>query len=330
MVTTPVTEQLNIDYPIMQGGMMPVSDAELAAAVSNAGGLGVIVSPMYDEPADLRDEIQKAKSLTDKPIGVNISLYPASDPLPNDQYINVSIDEGVEVVETSGTKSPEEFVDTLHDGDVTLIHKVAEVQHAKKAEEIGADIVTIVGNECGGHPGLNQLTTLTLTPMVVDAVNIPVFAGGGIRDGQTLAAALSLGADGVIMGTRFLATEECNVHPAFKRRMIESDASDTEIIMESIDMNTRVLDNNTAQKVLEREQELEAQNADFETKLEELMPLISGDKSKKVFNEGELEVGTASLGQAVGSIDEVLSVEALIETMVTDAKKSAQRLENIF
>lgn len=330
MLSTEITELLDIEYPILQGGMMPVSDAELAAAVSNAGGFGIIASPMYDTPEDLREEIRKAKSLTDEPIGVNISLYPASDPLPNEGYIDVCIDEGIQAIETSGTRSPESFVDTLHDGGVALVHKVAEVKHAEKAEEIGADAVSIVGNECGGHPGLNKLTTLTLAPMVAEAVDIPVIAGGGIRDGRTLTAALAVGADGVVMGTRFLATEECNIHPALKQRMVESDAADTEIIMESIDMNTRVLDNETARKVREKEQELEERDADFETKLEELMPLISGERSEKVFHEGEIERGTASMGQAVGSIDEVLSVETLIQRMVADAEASFDRLDGLF
>lgn len=329
MVTTDLTALLDIDLPIVQGGMMPVSDAELAAAVSEAGGLGVIASPMYDTPADLREEIRRAQSMTDKPLGVNISLYPASDPLPNEGYVDVCVEEGIEAVETSGTQSPEQFVDTLHDGGVKLIHKVAEVRHAEKAQEIGADAVTIVGNECGGHPGLNKLTTLTLAPMIVDAVDIPVIAGGGIRDGNTMAAMLALGVDGVVMGTRFLATEECNIHPAFKQRMIESDASDTEIIMETIDMNTRVLDNETAREVLEKEQELREREADFSTKLSELMPLITGERSKKVWHDGELEAGTAALGQATGSIEEVLSVEELFERMVEEAEASRDRLDAV-
>lgn len=330
MTTTEITELLGIEYPILQGGMMPVSEAELAAAVSEAGGLGIIASPMYDTPEELREEIQKARSLTDEPIGVNISLYPASDPLPNDGYAEVCIEEGVAAVETSGTRSPEEFVEPLHDGDVALIHKVAEVEHAEKAQEIGADAVSVVGNECGGHPGLNKLTTLTLAPMVVDAVDIPVIAGGGIRDGRTMAAAFALGAEGVVMGTRFLATEECDIHPAFKRRMVDSDASDTEIIMESIDMNTRVLDNETARKVLEKEQELEAEDADFDTKLATLMPLITGEKSEQVFHEGDLEAGTAALGQATGSIEEVLPVEDLLERTIEEAGEAQENLRSTF
>lgn len=330
MVTTELTELLDIELPIIQGGMMPVSDAELAAAVSEAGGLGVIASPMYDTPEELREEIQKAQSMTDKPLGVNVSLYPASDPLPNEGYIDICVEEGIEAIETSGTQSPEQFVDTLHDGGVKLIHKVAEVRHATKAQEIGADAVSVVGNECGGHPGLNKLTTLTLVPMVVDAVDIPVNAGGGIRDGKTMAAALSLGAEGIVMGTRFLATEECNIHPAFKQRMIDSDASDTEIIMETIDMNTRVLDNETAREVLEKEQDLREREADFDTKLAELMPLITGERSKKVWHDGELEAGTAAVGQATGSIEEVLPVEELFDRMVEEATASRDRLNEIF
>lgn len=319
MLNTEVTDLLDIEYPIIQGGMVPVSEAKLAAAVSEAGGFGIIASPNFETPEDLREEIRKAKELTDEPLGVNISLYPASKPLPNEGYIDVCIDEGIKAVETSGIRSPEEFVDTLEDGGVKLIHKVAEVKHAKKAEEIGADAVGIVGVECGGHPGLNNLTTMILTPLVDEAVDIPVIAGGGIRDGKTLAAALAMGADGVVMGTRFLATEECQIHPDFKQTLLDRDQTDTEIVMKCIRMNTRVLENETVEKILEKEEKLEQEGADFDEKLEELMPLISGEQSKKVWHEGKLDEGIAACGQDIGSIDEILSVEELIKNMVDEA-----------
>lgn len=329
MLETEVTDLLGIEYPIIQGGMVPVSEAELAAAVSEAGGFGIMASPNFPTPEDLREEIQKAKELTDKPIGVNISLYPASTPLPNEEYIEVCVDEGIAAVETSGVRSPEKFVDTLKDGGVKLIHKVAEVRHAEKAEEIGADAVGIVGVECGGHPGLNNLTTMVLTPLVADAVDIPVISGGGIRDGRSLVAALALGADGVVMGTRFLATEECNIHPDFKQRLVDADESETELIMKCIDMNTRVIKNEVAEEVLEKEEKLEQEDASFEERLEELLPLISGEKSEEVFHEGKLDNGIASCGQAVGSIDEILSVEELIEKILAEAEDTIDRLGSL-
>lgn len=329
MLNTRVIDLLDIEYPIIQGGMVPVSEAELAAAVSEGGGFGIIASPNFETPEDLREEIRKAKELTDEPLGVNISLYPASEPLPNEGYIDVCIDEGIKAVETSGVRSPEEFVDTLKDGGVKLIHKVAEVKHAKKAEEIGADAVGIVGVECGGHPGLNNLTTTILTPLVSDAVDIPVIAGGGIRDGRTLTGALAMGADGVVMGTRFLATEECQIHPDFKKKLIDKDQTDTEIVMKCIQMNTRVLENETVEKILEKEEELEQRDASFEERLEELMPLISGEKSKEVWHDGKIDAGIAACGQGIGSIDEILSVEEVINNMVEDAEDVIERLYSL-
>lgn len=329
MLETQATNLLDIEYPIIQGGMVPVSEAKLAAAVSEAGGFGIIASPNFETPKDLRKEIQKAKELTDKPIGVNISLYPASRPLPNEGYIEVCIDEGIKAIETSGVRSPEEFVDMLKEGGVKLIHKIAEVKHAKKAEEIGADAVGIVGVECGGHPGLNNLTTMVLTPLVSDAVDIPVIAGGGIRDGRTLIAALAMGADGIVMGTRFLATEECQIHPDFKQKLIESDQTETELVMRCIRMNTRVLRNQTVEEILEKEERLEEEDADFEEKLEELMPLISGEKSKEVFHEGSIDAGIAACGQGVGSIDEIMSVEKLIDKIVSEAGETIEKLNSL-
>lgn len=199
MISTRVTKLLNIEYPIIQGGMVPVSDAELAAAVSNAGGFGIIASAVFSSGDELRAEIKRAKNLTSKPFGVNISLFPAARPLPNEEFIEVCIDEGIRAVETSGVRSPDEFVDPLRKGDVKLIHKVAEVRHAVKAEKIGADAVAVVGVESGGHPGVHDLTSMILIPLTVDAVKIPVIAGGGISDSRSFVAALALGADGVMM-----------------------------------------------------------------------------------------------------------------------------------
>ncbi len=329
MFSTRITDLLNIKHPIIQGGMVPVSEAKLAAAVSEAGGFGIIASPNFETPEDLRKEIRKAKDLTDKPLGVNISLYPASRPLPNEGYIDVCIEEGIEAVETSGVRSPEEFVETLKDGGVKLIHKVAEVKHAKKAEEIGADAVGIVGVECGGHPGLNNLTTMILTPLVSDAVDIPVVTGGGIREGRTLAAAMALGADGVVMGTRFLATEECQIHPKFKKELIKKDQTDTELVMKCIQMNTRVLENETVQKILEKEEKLEQENASFEERLEELMPLISGEKSEEVFQEGDINAGIAACGQSIGSIEKIMSVEEVINSIIVEADEVIDKLSTL-
>ena len=330
MITTQITELLQTKYPIIQGGMVPVSDADLAAAVSNAGGFGIIASAVYSSGAELRTEIEKAKSLTSQPFGVNISLFPAARPLPNDDFIKVCIDEGVAAVETSGVRSPEEFVKPLKEGGVKLIHKVAEVRHAEKAERVGADAVAIVGVESGGHPGQNDLTSMVLIPLTTKAVQIPVVAGGGITDSTSFIAALALGAEGVVIGTRFMATEECRAHPRFKKWMVDARENDTTIVMRSIQMNTRAMKNEATRQVQEKEQKLVQKGASIGEILNELMPIIKGEQTKRVLTHGELDAGVVSCGQAVGSIDEILSVKKVIDGIVGGAEPILQRLDSLF
>ncbi len=329
MIKTRITELLKIEYPIIQGGMVPVSDAELAAAVSNAGGLGVIASPVFSSGEELRAEIRKAKELTRKPFGVNLSLFPSARPLPNDEFVKVCVDEGVAAVETSGVRSPDEFVDPLKGGDVKLIHKVAEVRHAVKAEKIGADAVAIVGVESGGHPGLNDLTSMILVPLTVDAVDIPVIAGGGISSSRSFVAALALGAEGVVMGTKFMATKECKIHPKVKQWMVDAKETDTTIVMRSIRMNTRAMKNKTVHEVLAREQELEQRGATLEESLAKLMPLIRGEQTKKMLKQGKLDIGVASCGQIVGSIDKVVSVKEVIDGIILGVDQVLKRLNSM-
>ncbi|MGD8566214.1 MAG: nitronate monooxygenase [Candidatus Bathyarchaeota archaeon] len=329
MIETLITKLLDIKYPIIQGGMIPVSDAELAAAVSDAGGFGIIASAVFSSGEELRTEIVKAKNFTDKPFGVNISLFPSVRPLPNDEFIKVCIDESVSAVETSGVRSPEEFVEPLRDGKVKLIHKVAEVRHAIKAEEIGADAVTVVGVESGGHPGHNDLTSMILVPLTVDAVQIPVLAGGGITDSRSFVAALSLGADGVVIGTRFMATKESNIHPKFKEWMINAKESDTTIVMRALKMNTRAMKNETTEKILHKERMLKQRNATFEEILAELLPLIKGEKTKKVFKNGDLNAGVAPCGQTIGSINKILTVKKVIEDIIKGSDSVIKRLNLI-
>ncbi len=308
--------------------MVPISDAELAAAVSNAGGFGIIVSAVFSCGEELRAEIRKAKNLTSEPFGVNISLFPAARPLPNDEFIEVCIDEGIKAIETSGVRSPDAFVDRLKEYDVKLIHKVAEVKHAVKAERIGADAVAIVGMESGGHPGLHDLTSMILVPLTVDAVEIPVIAGGGISDSRSFVAALALGAEGVVMGTRFMATSECNIHPRFKKWLVDAKENDTTIVMRSIKMNTRAMKNETTRKVQEKEQKLEQKGASLEEILSELMPLIKGEQTVRVFKQGDLDSGVASCGQVVGSIDKILRVKDIIGGIAEGVELVLQSLDS--
>ncbi|MGB9802285.1 NAD(P)H-dependent flavin oxidoreductase [Desulfofundulus sp.] len=319
---TRITELLGIKYPIIQGGMQWLSRAELAAAVSNAGGLGVITAATHETKQDLVREIRKTRELTDKPFGVNISMLPEVGPKDKTPaYIEAVIEEKVPVVETSG-RSPEEFVPFLKQAGIKLLHKVPAVRFAQKAERIGADAVIIVGFECGGHPGMDDVTTLILVPKAVDSVSIPVIAGGGIADARGFVAALALGAEGVVMGTRFIATKECPAHPKFKEWMVQARETDTTIIQRSIRNAARVIKNSAAEKVLE----METRGAS----LEELLTVISGRVGRRALFEGDIEGGTFAMGQCVGLINEIKTVKEVIEEIVGSAEAVLTRLQKIW
>jgi nitronate monooxygenase len=322
MFKTRVTEILGIEYPIIAGGMMPLSTAEFAAAVSNAGGLGIITSANFTTASGLREEIRKAKTLTDKPLGVNINLFLREEaPWPTEKFIEVVIEEEIKAVETSGIRSPAEYIPRLREANVKVMHKVTTVRHALKAEQVGADLVGIIGSEQGGAVGMDEVTTMVIVPAAVNALEVPVVAGGGIGDARGFVAALALGAEGVIIGTRFMATKECPVHPKFKQWMLQARENDTVILERSIRMTHRALKNRTADKVLE----MEARGAS----LEELLPLISGEGARKLFLEGELDAGIAHCGQIVGLINDIPTVKELIEGIVIEAKAIGKRLASL-
>lgn len=319
---TRVTELLGIKYPIIQGGMQWLSRAEFAAAVSNAGGLGIITAATHPGKKELIEEIRKTRELTDKPFGVNISMLPEVGPKDKTmEYVEAVIEEKVPVVETSG-RSPEEFVPYLKKAGIKLLHKVPAVRYAKKAERIGADAVIIVGFECGGHPGMDDVTTMILTPKTVDSVSIPVIAGGGIADARGFVAALAMGAEGVVMGTRFVATTESLAHPKFKEWIVNAQETDTVIIQRSIRNAARVMRNAAAEKVLE----MEARGAS----LEELLTVISGKVGRRALFEGDLEGGTFAIGQCIGLINEIKPVKDVIEEIVRGAEEILSRLQKIF
>lgn len=318
MLKTRITEMLGIEYPIIQGGMLLVSQPELAAAVSNAGGLGIITSANLSSGKELRREIRKVKDLTDKPFGVNLSLFPAVKSIPNDEFVEVIIEEGVKAVETSGVKSPEEFIPKLHTGGVKVIHKTATVRHAKKGEQAGVDAVTVVGFENGGAVGMEDVTTMVLVPKAIDVMKIPVIAGGGIADARSFVAALALGAEGVVIGTRFMATKESPVHPSFKEWMLKAQENETVLVERSIKNTHRALKNKAAAKVLE----MEAKGAT----LEELLAWIGGDNYRGVVLEGNLEEGMAYCGQVVGLIDSIPTVKAFIDDVINGALEIGRRL----
>ncbi len=316
MFETRVTELLGIKYPIIQGGMMWVSKAELVSAVSNGGGLGILSALTFKTPEELGEEIDRCRKLTSNPFGVNITFLPTLKPVNYDEYIDVIIKKGIKIVETAG-RNPEPYMEKLKKNNITVIHKCTSVRHAKKAESIGCDVISIDGFECAGHPGEDDITSLILIPRVAEEVKVPVIASGGFADGRGFVAALSLGADGVNMGTRFLATEEAPIHPNIKKKLLEAKETDTILVERSLKNSVRVLNNAHAKKV----KEMEERGAT----LQELAPLLSGLLGLKAIQTGDPENALLACGEAVGLIKEILPVKKVIEKIVEEAKEIIQK-----
>ncbi len=317
MFKTRITELFGIEYPIIQGAMMWLSRAEMVAAVANAGGLGIMAALTFPTAKELREEIRKTKSLTDKPFAVNITLLPTMRPRSLEEYIEAAIEEGVTIIETAG-RNPMQYMKQLREGGVKVMHKVASVKAARTAERIGVDAVTIVGFEEGGHPGMDDVTTLVLVPRTVDALDIPVIAGGGIGDGRGLMAALALGAEGALMGTRFMLSQECPLHTNIKKRLLESSEKDTLMIMRSINNPERVITTDFARRVLEME--------DKGTSLEELLPMIDGRRQKKALDKGAVDEVMIPCGQVVGLINDLPTIKEIIDGIIKEAGIIAKRL----
>jgi nitronate monooxygenase len=299
------------------GTMGYQSTPQLVAAACNAGAFACLTSIMSKTSQALRDEIRKTKSLTDKPFGVNINLFPMVSPLPHEEYIEVALEEGVKVIETSG-RSPENLVERIKKGNARLMHKCARLRDARTAERVGADIVEIVGFECGGHPSKENVTSLVLIPQVVDAVKVPVIAGGGIADARGFVAALALGAEGVIMGTRFLATKECQIHPNFKERLVSAQSTETMFVMRTLTDPMRVLRTELMMKV----QDLEDKGAS----IEEIIPLVAGQRSMKAMEAGNVDESLLACGQIVGLVHDIPTVKELVERTMEEATALYERL----
>ena len=321
MFKTRLTELLGIEYPILQGGMMWLSTAELVAAVSNAGGLGILTALTFENKDRLREEIRKVKELTNKPFAVNVSMLPnLAAGEQTEAYFQVVIEEGVGIVETAG-RNPASYLPPLKEAGVKIIHKVPAVRFAQKAESVGVDAVTIVGFECAGHPGMDDVTTMILIPKAKDLLKIPVIAAGGIGDARGFMAALCLGAEGVLMGTRFLLTHECWAHPNIKNAFIRADETKTVIIERSIRNAARVLMNDAASKA----QAMEERGAT----LDELLTVIGGQLGKEAFTGGNVDSAVIACGQVVGMINELKSVKEVIDEIVEGAKSIQQRMKGI-
>jgi len=320
MFQTRVTEMLGIEYPIIQGVMLWLARSELASAISNAGGLGIISSASFPTAKELRQEIRATKEMTDKPFAINITLLPTLRPVDHEEYIRAAIEEGVSIIETSG-RSPEPYMKLLKEAGVTVMHKCARVRDARTAERLGADMVTIIGLEAGGNPGMEDVTSLVRIPLAADAVDIPVIAGGGFGDGKGLVAALALGAEGVMMGTRFMASRECPAHPAIKEWLLRAKEEDTIMINRAFNNPERVLKTELSLEVLEREER--------GATLEELLPLITGLRGKQALDGGNINEGVIACGQVVGRINDLPGVSDIIREVMSQARLVGQRLQRI-
>ena len=308
---TRFTEALGIEYPVVQGGMMWVGRAELAAAVSEAGGLGIITALTQPTPADLVTEIERARTLTDKPIGVNLTILPSITPPPYDEYRRAIIDAGVTIVETAGS-SPEPHMEMFREAGVRVIHKCTSVRHALKAQRVGVTAVSIDGFECAGHPGEDDVPGLVLIPAAADALEIPFIASGGFADGRGLAAALALGADGVNMGSRFMCTVESPIAQAVKERIVAASELDTNLIFRSLRNTARVAKNAVSDEVVQ----ILAAGGRFP----DVQPLVAGARGRRVFEDGDLDAGIWTVGQVQGIIRDIPTAGEVVRRTVAQAR----------
>jgi nitronate monooxygenase len=309
---TRLTELVGIEHPIVQGGMMWVGRAELAAAVSNAGALGILTALTQPTPDALRREIDRCRSLTDKPFAVNLTILPSVNPPPYAEYRKAIIESGVKIVETAGNK-PQEHVDEFKAHGIVVLHKCTSVRHALSAERMGVDAISIDGFECAGHPGEDDVPGLILIPAAADKVKIPMIASGGFGDGRGLVAALALGADGINMGTRFCATVEAPIHDNVKQFIVANDERATRLIFRSLRNTGRVAANSVSNKVVEI---LSKPGAVFE----DVRTLVSGLKGRDALETGNLDAGLIWAGQIQGLIHDVPTCRELIDRIIRDAE----------
>lgn len=313
MLRTRITELFGIEHPIIQGGMHYVGFAEMAAAVSNAGGLGIITGLTQRTPEDLAREIARCREMTEKPFGVNLTFLPAVTAPDYPGYIRAIIEGGVKIVETAGN-NPAKWLPALKEAGIKVIHKCTSVRHSLKAEAIGCDAVSVDGFECGGHPGEDDVGNWILLPRAAEELTIPFVASGGIANGAQLAAALAMGADGINMGTRFIATQEAPVHENVKQAIVAASELDTRLVMRPLRNTERVLTNAAVERLLEKERALGAN-----LKFEDILPEVAG-VYPRIMKDGDMEAGAWSCGMVVGLIHDVPTVQELVDRIVRDAE----------
>ncbi|MEM6576164.1 MAG: nitronate monooxygenase family protein [Pseudomonadota bacterium] len=314
---TRITELLNIEHPIIQGGMHYVGFAELAAAVSNAGGLGIITGLTQKTPADLANEIARCHDMTDKPFGVNVTFLPTVNAPDYPAIIKTIIQGGVKIVETAGN-NPSQVLPYLQDAGIKVVHKCTSVRHALKAQSIGCDAASVDGFECGGHPGEDDVPNMILLPRAADELEIPFVASGGQADGRSLVASLAMGADGMNMGTRFIATQEAPVHDNVKQAIVNATELETRLVMRPLRNTERVLNNAAVESLLEKEKRLGDQ-----LKFEDIIDEVAG-VYPRIMMEGDMDAGAWSCGMVAGLINDVPTVQELIDRIMAEAESIIQ------
>ena len=320
---TRITELLGIEHPIIQGGMHYVGFAELAAAVSNAGGLGIITGLTQKTPDDLAREIARCRALTDKPFGVNLTFLPVVEAPDYPGYVKAIVEGGVRIVETAGN-NPAKWMPILKEHGITVIHKCTTVRHALKAESVGVDALSIDGFECGGHPGEDDIPNMILLPRAADELKVPFVASGGMADARSLVAALALGADGINMGTRFIATKEAPVHDNVKQAILAATELDTRLVMRPLRNTERVLTNAAVERLLVTERTLGA-NVSFADIAKEVSGVYP-----RVMLDGDMDAGAWSCGMVAGLIHDIPTVQELIDRIMREARSLiAGRLANL-
>ncbi len=319
MFKTRLTEMFGVETPIVMGGMTGVGYGELVAAVANAGALGFITAHMFPDGAALKAEIEKTRSLTDKPFGVNLTLLPSINPIPYDQYRKAIIESGVKIVETAG-RAPTDHLPRFKEAGVKVIHKCTSVRHSVSAVKKGVDVISIDGFECAGHPGEDDVGLVVLLPATVDAVDVPVIASGGMADGRSLVAALALGADGVNMGTRFCATQEAKVHENWKRKIVENTELDTVLVGRNLRNTARVARNKVSEEVA-------AIQRDPNTTFEDVRELMSGARARVAVDQnGDMDGGIWSSGQSQALIHDIPTVKDMVSNIMRQAAQVRDKI----
>lgn len=317
---TKFTEAFGVEHPIVQGGMQWVGVAELVAAVSNGGGLGMITALTQPTPADLAKEIARTREMTDKPFGVNLTILPSITPPPYDEYRKVIVDEGIKIVETAGS-NPGPHMAQFHDAGIKVLHKCTSVKHAIKAQSLGVDGISIDGFECAGHPGEDDIPGLVLIPAAAKHITIPMIASGGFADARGLVAALALGADGINMGTRFMCTTESPIHHDIKQSIVDASEQDTELIFRTLGNTARVARNGVSREVVE----ILNDGGQFD----QIQDLVSGKRGKTVYELGDPEAGVWSVGMCQGLIDDIPPAGELIARIMREADELVGRLSKL-